>query len=66
MVVTLPPQILKTARLAEDQAVFVEIGDGAVIIRPWDPEAQAAWKAYIDLEPRYRNANRKIARCRDF
>jgi antitoxin component of MazEF toxin-antitoxin module len=61
VVITLPSQILDSAHLAEDQTVSVEVGDGAVIIRPWDPDAQAAWQAYTDLEPRYRNANRKLA-----
>ena len=61
VVVTLPSQILDAAHLAEDQTVSVEIGDGAVIIRPWHPDAQAAWQAYTDLEPHYRNANRKLA-----
>lgn len=61
VVATLPSQVLDAAHLAEDQTVSLEIGDGAVIIRPWDPDAQAAWKAYTELEPRYRNANRKLA-----
>ena len=61
VVVTLPSQILDSAHLAEDQTVSVEIGDGAVIIRPWDPDAHAAWQAYTALEPHYRNANRKLA-----
>ncbi len=61
VVVTLASQVLDAAHLAENQTVSVEVGEGGVIIRPWDPDAQAAWKAYTDLEPHYRNANRKLA-----
>ena len=61
VVVTLPSKILDSAHLAADQTVSVEIRDGAVIIRPWDPDTQAAWQAYTDLEPHYRRANRKLA-----
>ena len=61
VVVTLPSKILDSAHLAADQTVSVEIGDGDVIIRPWDPDTQAAWQAYTDLEPHYRRANRKLA-----
>ena len=61
VVVTLPAQILDAEHLAEDETVSVEVEDGGVVIRPWDPGAQAAWKTYTALEPRYRNANRKLA-----
>ena len=61
VVVTLPSRILDAAHLSEDQTVALEVGDGGVVIRPWDPEAQAAWVAYTALEPRYRYANRRLA-----
>lgn len=61
VVVTLASQVLEAAHLAENQTVSVEAGEDGVIIRPWDPDAQAASKVYTDLEPRYRNANRKLA-----
>lgn len=61
VVVTLPSRILDAAHLSENQTVALEVGDGGVIIRPWDPDAQAAWVAYTELEPRYRNANRRLA-----
>ncbi len=61
LVVTLPSRILDAAHLSEDQTVALEVSDGEVVIRPWDPDAQAAWLTYAELEPRYRNANRRLA-----
>ncbi len=61
MTITLPPSLMEALHLHENDEIAIEVaGDRIMLTRATD-EVQAAWDAYQQIEPRYRNANRKLA-----
>lgn len=61
MTITLPPPIMESLHLHENDEIAIEVaGDRIVLTRATD-DVQDAWAAYQKIEPRYRNANRKLA-----
>lgn len=59
--VTLPVSIVEALHLHENDEIAIEvIGDRIVLTRA-TTDFQDAWSAYQSLEPRYHNANRKLA-----
>ncbi|HEX3642217.1 MAG TPA: AbrB/MazE/SpoVT family DNA-binding domain-containing protein [Ktedonobacteraceae bacterium] len=59
--VTLPASVIEALHLHENDEVAVEVAGDRIIITRATTDFQDAWKAYQELEPRYRNANRKLA-----
>ncbi len=58
--VTLPAGIVESLHLRENDDIAVEVtGDRIILTRATD-DFQDAWEAYKEIEPRYRNANRKL------
>jgi len=59
--VTLPAAVIEALHLHENDEVAVEVAGDRIIITRATTDFQDAWDAYQELEPRYRNANRKLA-----
>jgi antitoxin component of MazEF toxin-antitoxin module len=59
--VTLPAWVVEALDLRENDEIAIEVaGDRIVLTRAsWD--FQEAWSAYQKIEPRYRNADRKLS-----
>jgi putative addiction module antidote len=61
MTVTLPAQLIEELHLTEQDTLALErVGDHIVLHRA-TPDFHDAWAAYESIEPRYRNANKKLA-----
>jgi len=59
--VTLPASVLDALHLHENDEVAVEVAGDRIILTRATSDFQDAWSAYQVIEPRYRNANRKLA-----
>ncbi len=59
--VTLPPSVLEALHLRENDEIAVEVAGDRIILTRANTDFQDAWAAYQSIEPRYRNANRKLA-----
>ena len=59
--VTLPAAVLEALHLHENDEVAVEVAGDRIILTRATADFQDAWSAYHAIEPRYRNANRKLA-----
>ncbi len=59
--VTLPAAVLEALHLRENDEIAVEVVGDRIILTRASSDFQDAWAAYEQLEPRYRNANRKLA-----
>jgi putative addiction module antidote len=59
--VTLPASVVEALHLRENDEIAVEIAGDRIILTRATSDFQEAWEAYQTLEPRYRNANRKLA-----
>jgi putative addiction module antidote len=59
--VTLPASVIEALHLHENDEIAIEVAGDRVILTRATPDFQDAWAAYEQLEPRYRNANRKLA-----
>lgn len=58
--VTLPAHVLEALHLRENDEIAVEaVGDRIVLTRA-TTDYHDAWAAYQEIEPRYREANRKL------
>lgn len=61
MTVTLPAHMVEALHLSENDEIAVEsIGDRIVLTRA-TADILDGWAAYQSIEPRYRNANKKLA-----
>ena len=59
--VTLPASVVSALHLTADDEIAVEVaGDRIVLVRA-TRDVVDAWEAYQSVEPRYREANRKLA-----
>ncbi len=59
--VTLPATVVEALHLHENDEIAVEVAGDRIILSRASTDFQEAWEAYQALEPRYRNANRKLA-----
>lgn len=59
--VTLPTSVLEALHLHENDEIAVEVAGDRIVLTRATRDYQDAWAAYQDVEPRYRNANRKLA-----
>ncbi|HCI80520.1 MAG TPA: AbrB/MazE/SpoVT family DNA-binding domain-containing protein [Ktedonobacter sp.] len=59
--VTLPASVVEALHLQENDEVAVEVAGDRIVLTRANADFQDAWNAYQAIEPRYRNANRKLA-----
>jgi putative addiction module antidote len=59
--VTLPSSVVEALHLRENDDIAVEVTGDRIILTRATTDFQNAWAAYQQVEPRYRNANRKLA-----
>jgi putative addiction module antidote len=59
--VTLPARVVEALHLHENDEIAVEVAGDRIILSRVSTDFQEAWEAYQAREPRYRNANRKLA-----
>ncbi len=59
--VTLPTSILEALHLHENDDIAIEVAGDRIMLSRATPDFQDAWEVYKEIEPRYRNANRKLA-----
>lgn len=59
--ITLPASVLEALHLHENDEIAVEVAGDRIVLARASRDYQDAWAAYQSLEPRYRNANRKLA-----
>lgn len=61
LTITLPAHMAEALHLHENDEVALETVGDRIVITHASQDYQDAWAAYQTLEPRYRNANRKLA-----
>lgn len=59
--VTLPTSVVEALHLRENDEIAVEVAGDRIILTRATTDFQNAWAAYQQVEPRYRNANRRLA-----
>ena len=59
--VTLPASVVEALHLHEKDEIAVEVAGERIVLTRATSDYQDAWAAYQKVEPRYRNANRKLA-----
>ena len=59
--ITLPAAVIAALHLAENDDIAVETEGDRIILMRATQDVQDAWEAYQTIEPRYREANRKLA-----
>lgn len=59
--ITLPASVLESLHLRENDEIAVEVAGDRIVLTRASQDFQDAWSAYQSLEPRFRNANRKLA-----
>ena len=59
--VTLPAWVVEALHLHENDEIAVEVAGDRIVLTRAHKDFQDAWEAYQSIEPRYRNANRKLA-----
>ena len=61
MIIMLPSSVVEALHLRENDEIAVEVAGDRIVLTRATPDVQDAWAAYQAIEPRYRNANRKLA-----
>jgi putative addiction module antidote len=61
LTVTLPASVVEALHLAESDELAVDIAGDRIVLTRATRDFEDAWAAYQAVEPRYRNANRKLA-----
>jgi putative addiction module antidote len=59
--VTLPESVVEALHLQEDDEIAIEVTGDSIVLTRASSDFQDAWAAYQKVEPRYQNANRKLA-----
>jgi antitoxin component of MazEF toxin-antitoxin module len=59
--VTLPQSVVEALHLHENDEIAIEVAGDRIILTHASPDFQDTWAAYQAPEPRYRNANRRLA-----
>ena len=60
-IVTLPTSVLEALHLHENDDVAIEVAGDRIVLTRATQDFQDAWEVYKEIEPSYRNANRKLA-----
>lgn len=58
--VTLPAAVVEALHLHENDEIAIEVAGDRIILARATQDFQDAWAAYKEIEPHYRNANRKL------
>ncbi|MBA2391247.1 MAG: AbrB/MazE/SpoVT family DNA-binding domain-containing protein [Ktedonobacteraceae bacterium] len=58
--VTLPASVVEALHLHENDEIAVEVAGDRIVLAKASQDFQDAWDVYQKIEPRYRNANRKL------
>ena len=58
--ITLPAAVIEALHLHENDEIAIDIEGDRIILTQATTDFQKAWEAYQQIEPRYRNANRKL------
>jgi len=59
--VTLPASVVEALHLRENDEIAVEVAGDRIVLTRASRDFQDGWEAYQVIEPRYRNANRRLA-----
>jgi putative addiction module antidote len=59
--VTLPAWVVEALDLHENDEIAIEVAGDRIVLTRASSDFQKAWSAYPKIEPRYRNANRKLS-----
>jgi len=59
--VTLPASVVEALHLHENDEVAIEVAGDRIVLYRATNDFQDEWAAYQKVEPRYCNANRKLA-----
>ena len=59
--VTLPAWVVEALHLRENDEIAVEVAGERIVLTRATTDFQDAWDDYEAIEPRYRNANRRLA-----
>ena len=59
--VTLPASVVEALHLRENDEIAIEVAGDRIVLTRASSDFQDAWAAYQSVEPRYRNASRKLA-----
>jgi putative addiction module antidote len=59
--VTLPASVVEALHLHENDEIAIEVTGDSIMLTRATTNFQDAWEAYQKVEPRYHNANRKLA-----
>jgi putative addiction module antidote len=59
--VTLPAWVVEALHLRENDEIVIEVAGDRIVLTRASSDFQEAWSAYQKIEPRYRNANRKLS-----
>ena len=59
--ITLPTAVIETLHLHKNDEIAIDVVGDRIVLTRATADFQDAWKAYQQIEPRYRNANRKLA-----
>lgn len=58
--ITLPTAVIEALHLHENDEIAIDIEGDRIVLTQATRDFQDAWEAYQKIEPRYRNANRKL------
>jgi antitoxin component of MazEF toxin-antitoxin module len=53
--------VVEALHLHENDEIAIEVTGDRIILTKASEDFQDAWEAYQEIEPRYRNANRKLS-----
>jgi antitoxin component of MazEF toxin-antitoxin module len=59
--VTLPAWVVEALHLRENDEIAIEVAGDRIVLTRASSDFQEAWSACQKIEPRYRNANRKLS-----
>lgn len=58
--ITLPTAVIEALHLHENDEIAIDVVGDRIVLTSATTDFQDAWEAYQQIEPRYRNANRKL------
>ena len=58
--ITLPTAVIEALHLHENDEIAIDIEGDRIVLTQATRDFQDAWEAYQQIEPGYRNANRKL------
>ena len=59
--ITLPTAVIEALHLHENDEIAIDVVGDRIVLTRATADFQDTWEAYQQIEPRYRNANRKLA-----